>query len=109
MVGVIMACVGTAAAGCLLESAWEYGRFVTAEYEIRSDRVTAPCRFVLLSDLHNKSYGRDNEKLVEKIDSISPDAVLVAGDMLTATKGQPFDAALSLMRRLADRIGRAHV
>lgn len=103
MVGVIMACVGTAAAGCLLESAWEYGKFVTVEYEICAEQVTAPCKFVLLSDLHNKSYGKDNGKLIEKIDSISPDAVLVAGDMLTAMRGQSYDAALPLMRRLADR------
>ena len=61
------------------------------------------CRFVLLSDLHNKSYGKDHKRLVDKIDSISPDAILVAGDMLTAAKRQPYEVTLSLMRQLSSR------
>lgn len=103
MVDIFLACTGIAAAGCLLESAWEYGRFIAVEYGILSKRVRKPCKFVLLSDLHNKIYGKDNGKLIAKIDSVSPDAVLVAGDMLTAAKGQSYDAALSLLGRLAGR------
>lgn len=103
MIGIVLACMAVAAVLCLLISVWDCNRFITVEYEVVSDRVTKPCRLVLLSDLHNKSYGKDNERLVGKIDSISPDAVLVAGDMLTATRGYPFDAALALMRQLASR------
>lgn len=86
---------------CLLISVIDCNRFVTVEYEIISDKLTRPCRLVLLSDLHNKSFGKDNEKLIEKIDGISPDGILVAGDMLTATKDKDFTQALSLMKRLA--------
>lgn len=86
---------------CLLISAIDCNRFVTVEYEIVSDKLTHPCRLVLLSDLHNKSFGKDNGKLTEKIDSISPDGILVAGDMLTATRDKDFTPALSLMKRLA--------
>lgn len=103
MIEVVLACVGIAVILCLLISAWDCSRFVTAEYEIESDKVTKPCKFVLLSDLHNKSYGKDHEKLIGRIDDISPDAVLVAGDMLTASKGQPAGVSLSLMRQLAAR------
>ena len=103
MIEVILACIGTAALLCLIISAWDCSRFVTVEYEIESDKVTKPCKFVLLSDLHNKSYGKDHEKLIATIDDISPDAVLVAGDMLTASKRQPVDVSLSLMRQLAAR------
>ncbi|MCD7724834.1 MAG: metallophosphoesterase [Clostridiales bacterium] len=88
---------------CLLVSAVDCNRFVTLEYEIVSDKLTRPCRFVFLSDLHNKSFGKDNEKLVETIDGISPDGILVAGDMLTAAGRQDFAPALSLMKRLASR------
>lgn len=101
MIEVVLACVGIAVILCLLISAWDCNRFVTAEYEIESDKVTKPCKFVLLSDLHNKSYGKDHEKLIDRIDDISPDAVLVAGDMLTASRGQPAGVSLSLMRQLA--------
>ena len=103
MIEVVLACIGIAVIFCLIISAWDCNRFVTAEYEIDSDKVTRPCKFVLLSDLHNKSYGKDHEKLIDRINDISPDAVLVAGDMLTASKGQPVDVSLSLMRQLAVR------
>lgn len=103
MIEVILACIGTAVVLCLIISAWDCNRFVTVEYKIESDKVTRPCKLVLLSDLHNKSYGKDHEKLIGRIDDISPDAVLVAGDMLTASKGQTADVSLSLMRQLAAR------
>ena len=86
MIEVVLACLGIAVILCLLISAWDCNRFVTVEYEIESDKVTRPCKFILLSDLHNKSYGKDHKRLIDKIDSISPDMVLVAGDMLTAVK-----------------------
>ena len=88
---------------CLSVSAIDCNRFVTVKYEIVSDKLTRPCRMVLLSDLHNKSFGQNNEKLLKKIDSISPAGILVAGDMLTATKGKDFTPALSLMKQLASR------
>lgn len=103
MIEVVLACIGIAVILCLIISVWDCSRFVTVEYEIESDKVTKPCKLVLLSDLHNKSYGKDHEKLVDRIDDISPDAVLVAGDMLTASKGQPVGVSLSLMRQLAAR------
>ena len=103
MIEVILTCVGAAIILCLLISVWDCNRFITVEYDIESDKLAKPCKFVLLSDLHNKSYGRDHERLIDKIDSISPDAILVAGDMLTAEKGNPFEVTLSLMRQLSLR------
>ncbi len=103
MAELLLILMGIAIVICLLAAAWDSNRFVTVTYEIPSDRVAKPCRFVLLADLHNKSFGREQKRLLDKIDEISPDAVLVAGDMLTAIKGHPFDKALSLMRQLAGR------
>lgn len=103
MIEVILACMGIAVILCLLISVWDCNRFITVEYEIVSDKVTKPCKFVLLADMHNKSYGKDHERLIDKIDSISPDAILAAGDMLTAAKGDSFEPALSLMRQLSSR------
>ena len=103
MIEVILTCLGVAIILCLLISVWDCNRFITVEYEIESDQVTKPCKFVLLSDLHNKSFGKDHKKLIDKINSISPDMVLVAGDMLTAAKGQAYEVTLSLMRQLSSR------
>ncbi|MBD5524716.1 MAG: hypothetical protein HDR04_09895 [Lachnospiraceae bacterium] len=88
---------------CLLISAYDCNRFITVRYEIRSDKITKPCKLVLLSDLHNKSYGKDHEKLIKEIDAISPDVILTAGDMLTAEQETPYGKALSLMRQLSSR------
>ncbi len=86
---------------CLFSAVRDSRRFVAVSYEIRSDKIRKPCRLALLSDLHNKSFGRENEKLLGRIRELSPDAVLVAGDMLTAAEGQGYDRALGLMKRLA--------
>lgn len=101
MIEVVLTCMGIAVILCLIISAWDCNRFITVEYEIESDKVTRPCKFILLSDLHNKSYGKDHERLMKKIESISPDAILMAGDMLTAVKGQAYEVTLSLMRQLS--------
>ena len=87
---------------CLLSAVLDSSRFVIVSYEIRSDKLAKPCRMVLLSDLHNRSFGRDNERLIRKITELSPDGILVAGDMLTATKGHDYSAALRLMERLSE-------
>lgn len=86
---------------CLVLAVRDGHRFVTVTYKIRSDKIKKPCRMALLSDLHNMSFGMENEKLLGRIRELSPDVVLVAGDMLTAEKGQGFETALHVMKRLA--------
>lgn len=86
---------------CLILAVWDGHRFVTVTYEVKSDKIPKPCRMVLLSDLHNMSFGRENEKLLGCIKAVSPDVILVAGDMLTAEKGQGYEKALGVMERLA--------
>ena len=88
---------------CVLVSIWDCNRFVVREYEVTSPKITKACTMVLLSDLHNKAFGNENSRLLQKIDSISPDAVLIAGDMLTAEKNKDFENAASLTCRLAQR------
>ncbi len=63
---------------------YDNSRFVIRKYEIRSPKVSRKLTFVFMSDLHNKDYGNDNEKLVKAIDSIRPDLVLIGGDMIVS-------------------------
>lgn len=97
----VLLCAAAAAVICLLAAAWDSNRFVTVTYEIRSDKITKPCTMALLSDLHNKSFGKNNHRLLAAIDEISPDGILVAGDMLIAWNGADYSHALSLMENLA--------
>ncbi|MBQ7004120.1 MAG: metallophosphoesterase [Oscillospiraceae bacterium] len=39
------------------------------------------CRIVQISDLHNASFGRSNRRLVEKIKALSPDLIVITGDI----------------------------
>lgn len=76
-------------------------RFVIREYTIKTDKLDKEYTLALLSDLHNRSYGENNVKLLEAIDSIKPDGILTAGDMLTAKPGKSFRTALSFMKQLS--------
>jgi len=58
-------------------------------------------RFVLLSDMHNKEYGKNNEKLLDAIRQLSPDAILIAGDMCDGLKGHDFSPAVNIVSELA--------
>lgn len=78
--------------------------FKVTKYRIRVGeghrRPDAPFSAVLLSDLHNASYGENNSRLLSEIRSINPEVVLVAGDMLTSTIEPQMDAAIALMNEL---------
>ncbi|MBQ3392017.1 MAG: metallophosphoesterase [Lachnospiraceae bacterium] len=80
-------------------------RFVVRRYVVRDRRIAKPVRYVLLTDLHEKVYPPDNEKIVDAVREIGPDAVLLGGDLIVykkAVKGGDFcENSLSLVRRLA--------
>lgn len=61
-------------------------RFVIKEYTCISPKLQKDGNFVLLSDLHNTCFGKDNDRLFHAIEKINPDAILIAGDMYTAAK-----------------------
>lgn len=75
-------------------------RFVVRKYELQTVKKVPNHRIVLLSDLHNKCYGKKNEQLIATIDEIKPDYILLAGDILTAHKGENYDVALDLVKQL---------
>lgn len=79
---------------------YDSSRFVVSRYEICDRRIRKDCRAVVLADLHNKRYGRDNEQLLEAIRAEKPDVILVAGDMLTAAPGKDLETALHVLREL---------
>lgn len=56
--------------------------FTVTFYQIRSEKVSDNIRIIELADLHNKQYGKNNTKLVEKIKALHPDLIIYAGDMM---------------------------
>ena len=51
-------------------------------YEIDSEKIHENIRIINLSDLHLKEFGENNEKLVKKIEQLSPDIITISGDMV---------------------------
>ncbi len=101
MVPVILTVFIILACFFLLVMYYDCNRFVTVEYEIESPKITGECKFVLLSDLHNKSFGVQNQRLIRKIEELAPDGILAAGDMLTAyERKRKHHVAVSLMQQL---------
>ena len=57
-------------------------RISTASYTVTFENLESPLRLVLVSDLHGKSFGKDNARLIAKIQEQTPDAIFLVGDML---------------------------
>ncbi len=82
---------------------WDSNRFVVRKYVFSSDKIKKDCRFVFLSDLHNREYGAHNERLLNAIEEISPNFVLVGGDMLTAKPGASFQRAVDFLLKCREK------
>lgn len=52
------------------------------DYELVSSGIEADTTIVLLTDLHNCEHGPGNRRLRQEIDTISPELVCIAGDMV---------------------------
>jgi len=76
-------------------------RFVKVTYRIQDRKIKKKTRFVLLADLHNKEYGKQNEKLLAAIEEVSPDAVLIAGDLITSARDDAEKPAAALLKVLS--------
>lgn len=79
----------------------DMNRFVVREYTFTSDKISKEGTFVFLSDLHDKSYGKNNVKLLNAIKDVKPDVLLVGGDMIVASPGEENGKAKAFMQALA--------
>ncbi|NLP34346.1 MAG: metallophosphoesterase [Clostridiales bacterium] len=78
----------------------------TSEYTISSKKLSNDIngtKFVVLSDLHNHSIGKENRRLINKIDSIAPDFIIIAGDMVTKRQFCVPSNAYNLLKRLSKK------
>lgn len=76
-----------------------------SQYRIESEKIPQPFdgyRILQLSDLHGCSFGRNNCRLIEKIDSAAPDAVVMTGDMADR-QTKNYKGVFSLSKTLCSR------
>lgn len=79
---------------------YDSNRFVIKEHTVTDERIKRRVRAVVIADLHNKCYGRKNERLLAAIRKQQPDIILIAGDVLTAAPGRSFEPAVELLGEL---------
>ncbi len=78
-----------------------YGRYTKTHYMIRfyqetSKKVSANLRIAVISDIHDREYGENNELLLADLRALQPDLILFAGDMVIREQDD-YRAALSLV------------
>lgn len=81
------------------------------EYIIESSKI--PKEFnnfniVQISDLHNKSFGKDNKKLLKAIDELNPDIIVMTGDLVDG-ENKKFNVALNLIEDLTRKYKIYHI
>lgn len=79
---------------CIVVIVLDSNRYVIREYTVKTDKVSLSRTIIFLSDLHNKKYGKNNEKLIADVRGLNPDLVLVGGDMMTAYPGEDYSSGL---------------
>ncbi len=63
-------------------SQWERNKLKIFNYKIESSKLKTQHKFVYISDLHEKSFGKDNAELLKLIDELNPDFILIGGDLI---------------------------
>lgn len=51
-----------------------------SSYTLHSEKISAPFRIVFLSDLHGREFGKNNQRLLDKIAEQEPDLIALVGD-----------------------------
>ncbi len=86
-----------------LENLRERHTLKVTKYRVNSPklpRLEKDKKIIFLTDLHNKTYGESNEKIIKIILKEKPDCIFIGGDMVLGIDKKPCDVALKLIRRL---------
>lgn len=72
----------------VIRAIYEYVSLTRTDYEIETEKFPEgkKLRLLVLSDLHDRVYGQENEKLLDLMRSCLPDVILLTGDILTASR-----------------------
>ena len=86
---------------CIWLNLLDCNRFVVRHITLTDKRIRHKVRAAMISDLHNKRFGRDNEQLLEAIRVQKPDVIFSAGDIMTARPRAKQDVAIRFLEALS--------
>lgn len=96
----IFAVISAVSAGAFFY--FEQNSIEASRFEVYSKNLPKAAdglKIVQLSDLHNKKFGRENCRLISEIDKLSPDIILLTGDMVSH-KIPDLDGYISFVKKL---------
>lgn len=68
-------------------------------YSHKLPKAFDECKIVHLSDLHLKEFGKNNCRLIKKINNIKPDIIVITGDMV-CKRNNNYSVLLNLLNKL---------
>ena len=80
---------------------WSNSSFEETFYAMESYKIEETVRVIVLADLHQRSFGPDNETLLDRVRALRPDLLLIAGDLVNK-RDPDWDYAVGLCRDLAE-------
>ncbi|MCM1545988.1 MAG: metallophosphoesterase [Clostridiales bacterium] len=70
-------------------------------YKVESEKAPEKgVKIVHLSDLHGKSFGKGNKRLLKKIERESPDFIAITGDIIHKYRARDIAVALAIIKEL---------
>ena len=83
-----------------------YAQYTKTHYKISyyqeiSGKVSGNIRIAVISDIHNREYGENNEVLISDLRALKPDLILFPGDMVIREKGD-YQPVLNLVSALTE-------
>ena len=70
-------------------------------YSVSSLKVNNKIRIIQLSDLHNCSFGKDNKKIISRVQKLKPDLIIYTGDIVDS-KAKSDERVISLCKELSN-------
>lgn len=61
-----------------------YNNIKTTNYNITTNKINNSANLVIISDLHDNQLGENNKDLINKINELTADIILVAGDVVNS-------------------------
>lgn len=83
----------------------EVNNLEVSKLYIKSDKLVNKFigkKIIQISDLHGKSFGKNNDKLIQYIDREKPDVIFVTGDMIEANK-KNYEPVYQLLKYLSEK------
>lgn len=83
---------------------WYYNNFTvkTVCETISSSKVDGEIKIAVISDLHAYIFGKDNEKIVNGIEELSPDLIFFLGDMYSRGQTDKIGESVDFLEALAE-------